>query len=71
MLARTGLTDVCDPLRCDDADKIDKAACRSDGHVEIEPLSREWETDVFVRDDGQPLSDHPPLAVRFRYTRSG
>lgn len=67
-LERTGLTDVCEPLACEDADKIDKAAFRSNDDVTLEPLSREWETDVFVRDDGEDLSDHPPLAVRFRWS---
>lgn len=67
-LERTGLTDVCTPLACADADKIDKAAFRSNDTVTVEPLSREWETDVFMRDDGKDLSDHPPLAVRFGWS---
>ncbi len=67
-LERTGLVDVCEPLECDDADRIDKVAFRSDGGIELEPISRSWETATFVRADGQPLSDHDPLAVRFRWS---
>lgn len=67
-LERTGLTDVCGPLACTDADKIDKAAFRDGDGVRFEPISREWATDEFVRDDGEPLSDHPPLVVRFSWT---
>lgn len=66
-LERTGLTDVCDAIECEDPSAIDKAAFRSDAGVTLEPLSHDNPTDVFVRDDGEPLSDHPPLAVTFRW----
>lgn len=67
-LERTGLVDVCEPLECQDADRIDKAAFRNDDGVTLEPVTRTWETSTFVRDDGQPLSDHDPLAVHFRWS---
>jgi len=67
-LEQTGLVDVCEPLDCVDADRIDKAAFRNNDSVTLEPLSRTWETDTFKRDDGQPLSDHEPLAVRFGWS---
>ena len=68
--AATGLVDVCDVLDCgDDADQIDKFAFRSAGEITVEPLSHSFERDVFVRDDGEPLSDHDALAVEFQWTR--
>ena len=67
-LDRTGLVDVCTTLGCDDADMIDKAASRSSDALTLEPTSREYATDVFVRDDGEPLSDHPPLVVNFAWS---
>ena len=66
-LDRTGLTDVCDAVECDDPSAIDKAAFRSDDGITLEPLRHTNPTDTFVRDDGEPLSDHPPLAVTFRW----
>lgn len=69
-LEQTGLVDVCEPLECKDADRIDKAAFRNGGGVTLKPLSRTWETATFVRSDGEPLSDHDPLAVRFRWTEA-
>ena len=67
-LERTGLTDVCDAVECEDPSAIDKAAFRSDDGVTFEPLSHDNPTDTFMRGDGEPLSDHPPLAVTFRWT---
>ena len=67
-LEQTGLVDVCEPLDCRDPDRIDKAAFRNNDSVTLKPLSRTWETDNFKRDDGRPLSDHEPLAVRFRWS---
>ncbi len=68
-LAATGLTDVCGAVDCGaDADAIDKFAFRSGGGVTIEALTHRFLRDEFRRDDGEPLSDHDPLAVRFRWT---
>lgn len=66
-LDRTGLTDVCAALDCEDPGAIDKAAFRSDGGLTLEPLTHDNPTEVFTRSDGEPLSDHPPLAVTFRW----
>ncbi|MEZ5135651.1 MAG: endonuclease/exonuclease/phosphatase family protein [Acidimicrobiales bacterium] len=68
-LADTGLSDVCTTLDCPEPGRIDKFAYRSGGGVTLEPLSWNFETDVFVRDDGEPLSDHEALAVRFSWQR--
>jgi len=70
-LEETGLTDVCAALDCADPGAIDKAAFRSDGGIIIEPLTHNNPTTDFTRDDGEPLSDHPPLAVRFRWSTAG
>jgi hypothetical protein len=66
----TGLTDVCDTLECgSDSDEIDKFAYRSSSTFELEPQSHRFERDVFVRSDGEPLSDHDALAVTFAWER--
>ena len=70
-LDRTGLTDVCEAIECEDPSAIDKAAFRSDGGVAFEPIAHDNPTDTFVRDDGEPLSDHPPLEVTIRWSASG
>lgn len=44
---------------------IDKFAFRGNDAITIEPLSHRFERETFVRDDGQPLSDHDLLAVEF------
>lgn len=66
-LEATGLTDVCDVVDCDLPGAIDKAAFRSDGGVEIEPLAQRFATDDFLDEQGEDLSDHPPLEVRFAW----
>lgn len=70
-LEATGLTDVCAATACEDPGAIDKAAFRSDAGVTLEPLRHENPTADFTRDDGEDLSDHPPLAVRFRWSAAG
>jgi len=67
LLDETGLTDVCAALACPSPERIDKFAFRSGGNVSLEPLEWRFETDVFMREDGAPLSDHDALAVRFAW----
>ena len=62
------LTDVCAALDCPDPGRIDKYLFRNGGGVEIVPLSWNFEIDVFIRDDGERLSDHDALAVRFQWS---
>lgn len=64
-LAETGLTDACTALSCDDPGRIDKFAYRSGPDVELEALTYRIETERFSDDDGEPLSDHPAVAVTF------
>lgn len=67
-IAATGITDTCAVVDCgDDADEIDKIGFRSGGGVTLEALTHRFERDVFVRDDGAPLSDHDALAVTIRW----
>jgi hypothetical protein len=68
LLSETGLHDVCAALSCPSPGRIDKFLFRSSDRVTLEPLSWHFETDVFKRADGQPLSDHDALAVRFGWT---
>ncbi len=65
LLAETGLQDVCAALACPQPGRIDKFLFRDGGAVTLTPLSWRFETDVFERADGEPLSDHDALAVRF------
>jgi hypothetical protein len=66
-LDATGLTDVCDAQDCPEPGRIDKFAFRDGDDVEVESRSWSFETDVFVDDDGEPLSDHDALAVTFAW----
>jgi hypothetical protein len=67
-LAATDLIDVCDAVNCGaDADEIDKFVFRSGGGVELEALDHRFEREKFRRADGEPLSDHDALAVRFAW----
>jgi endonuclease/exonuclease/phosphatase family metal-dependent hydrolase len=65
LLGEAGLVDVCAALACPEPGRIDKFAFRSAGGVTLTPLLWRFETDVFVREDLEPLSDHDALAVRF------
>jgi hypothetical protein len=67
-LDRTGLVDVCDALDCADATRIDKFAFHNGGGVELEPQSWTFEAETFRDAPGEPLSDHDPLAVRWRWS---
>ena len=63
----TGLSDSCEYLDCG-ADHIDRFYFMSGSGVDIEPES--WQVaDEFVDADGNDLSDHPAINVRFRWTR--
>ncbi len=71
-LTTTGLSDVCDAVDCGaDAGEIDKFAFRAGDGVNVVPQTHAFERDVFVRDDGEPLSDHDALAVTFRWVATG
>ncbi|MBM4268746.1 MAG: hypothetical protein FJ144_19390 [Deltaproteobacteria bacterium] len=68
LLAEAGLTDVCAALDCPQPGRIDKFLFRSSDDVTLAPTSWRFETDVFVSPEGEALSDHDPLAVRFTWS---
>jgi len=55
-------------LACPQPGSIDKFLFRSTTGLTIQPLSWQFETNVFVDGSGAPLSDHEALAVRFAWT---
>jgi hypothetical protein len=65
-LAATGTTDVCAELDCDEPGSIDKFAYRSGGGVELDPLEIDFPRERFSV-DGEDLSDHPPVVVRWSW----
>jgi endonuclease/exonuclease/phosphatase family metal-dependent hydrolase len=67
LLDAADLQDACSELDCDRPGSIDKFLFRSSAALELSVLTHDFETDVFVSGDGQPLSDHDPLAVRFAW----
>lgn len=65
-LADTGLTDACAALECGDEDRIDRFFFRSNELIEVEPVT--WQiADEFVDADGNDLSDHLAVHVRFAW----
>lgn len=64
-LASTGLTDSCTALECADPGGIDKIAFRGGGGISLTALTHDLPTERFSGPDGEPLSDHPPVVVRF------
>jgi hypothetical protein len=65
LLDAAELTDACEALDCDFPGSIDKFLYRSSDELEIRALQWSDESDTFVSDMGEDLSDHPPIAVRF------
>jgi hypothetical protein len=69
-LRRTGLRDACTAVGCEQTGDIDKIAFRSNRDVTLTPLSHRFPTDDFLTPEGEALSDHEPLVVRFRWQAS-
>ena len=69
-LAANDLTDSCTATGCDDEGRIDKIAYRSNDDVELTATSHEFQTDVFVDEQGEDLSDHQALEVVFAWKRT-
>ena len=67
LLDEAGLQDACTELDCDRPGSIDKILFRSSAELALRADRLSFETDVFVSTDGQPLSDHDPVAVRFTW----
>ncbi|MFH2009411.1 MAG: hypothetical protein ABI333_22660 [bacterium] len=67
LMSGTGLTDACQALKCGD-ERLDRVLFRSSDSVLLTPV--EWYIpDEFVGPSGEDLSDHKPVAVRFRWER--
>ena len=69
-LDEVGLTDACTATDCAEPGRIDKVAYRSDDGIELEATSHEFQTDVFVDDAGEDLSDHQALEVVFSWMQA-
>lgn len=69
-LDATGLTDSCAATTCDDNGRIDKIAYRSDDGIELEATSHEFQTETFVDENGDDLSDHQALEVVFSWEQA-
>jgi hypothetical protein len=67
-LDEAGMTDVCEVIACgDDLHQIDKFTFRSSDDLGLEPLSHAFERETFQDPQGEPLSDHDPLHVDWRW----
>jgi len=67
LLEATGLIDACEYVSCPEPGSIDKFLFRSGRDVFIVPRSHAFETQIFAGPQGEPLSDHDPLHVRFAW----
>jgi endonuclease/exonuclease/phosphatase family metal-dependent hydrolase len=67
MVDEGGLADACEFLSCPGPFQIEKVLFRGSDDVELTALTWSLEDSVFLRDDLEPLSDHPALAVRFAW----
>lgn len=64
---RAGLRDAC--ARCERPNNVDKVLYRGSDLVELHADSWRLEADAFRTEDGDPLSDHAPVAVRFSWSK--
>ena len=63
-----GLTDVWLELDGNSDEEVDKIFYRSSNDVLLSPIEYRVESERFVDDNGEPLSDHFPIMVRFSAT---
>lgn len=66
-----GLIDTCAFLSCPGPFQIEKVLFRDGAGADLTALTWSLEDSVFVREDLEPLSDHPALAVRFAWATPG
>lgn len=67
LLRSAGLRDSCEELACPSAGNIDKVLYRGSPQLQLTPESWRRDTQTFVTSDGEPLSDHVPVAVKFEW----
>lgn len=70
-LERTGLSDTCRSLSCEEADVIDKVAFRNGDGLELAPVNHDIPRNLFVDPAGDDLSYRPPVVVEFEWQASG
>lgn len=68
---RTGLTDACQAVDCDQADNTDKIAFRNGDGVELVASALDVPRNLFVDPEGNDLSYRPPVSVQFDWRASG
>lgn len=71
LLSLANLSDACAALSCPDPARIDKWLFRGSDALAITPLAWSNESTLFLDPDGEPLSDHDPIAVRFAWAVGG
>jgi len=64
---RTGLVDAC--VRCARPHNVDKLFYRGSDLIDLNADLWRLETEVFKSEEGEPLSDHAPLAIRFTWSK--
>ena len=62
-----GLSDAC--VRCERPRNVDKLLYRGNENIRLEADSWRLDSAVFRDDSGDALSDHAPLAVRFKWSK--
>ena len=68
LLSATGLSDACATLKCSEPWRVDRVLYRGGTDLKLVPAS--WRlAREFVDAQGQPLSDHPAVAVTFDWER--
>jgi hypothetical protein len=70
-LERTGLTDACQAVDCQQTDNIDKIAFRNGDGVELAATALDVPRNLFVDPQGNDLSYRPPVSVQFDWRASG
>jgi hypothetical protein len=71
LMTLAGLTDSCAAVGCPDPGRIDKWAFRRSDTLAITPVSWSNDAAAFRDMNGDDLSDHEPVAVRFAWELGG
>jgi len=66
--AASGLTDACTELGCERPGSIDKLLYRGSARVRLKADLWRNDSDAFLSDSGEKLSDHDPIAVQLSWS---
>jgi endonuclease/exonuclease/phosphatase (EEP) superfamily protein YafD len=66
--AASGLTDVCTQLGCERPGSIDKLLYRGSPRVRLQAEQWRNDSDTFLSESGEKLSDHDPIAVQMSWS---